>query len=56
MVIDRYPYEYVFGRVSELAQHTDPELHQHLDRLLEDDPLCHRVRADLGSRYPLMLV
>ena len=55
MLIDRYPYEDVFARVPELAQHTDPVLRQ-LDRLLEDDALYQQVRADLGRRYPLTLV
>lgn len=55
MLIDRYPPEDVFARVPELAQQTDPVLQQ-LDRLLEDDHLYRRVRADLGKRYPLTLV
>lgn len=55
MLIDHYPYEDVFARVPELAQHTDPVLRQ-LDHLLDDDALYQRVRADLGRRYPLTLV
>lgn len=55
MLMDRYPYEDVFARVPELAQQTDPVLQQ-VDRLLEDDQLYRRVRADLGTRYPLTLV
>ena len=55
MLIDRYPYEDVFARVPEVAQHTDPVLRQ-LDSLLEDDRLYQQVRADLGKRYPQTLV
>lgn len=55
MLVDRYPYEDVFARVPELAQQTDPVLQQ-LDRVLEDDQLYRRIRADLGTRYPLTLV
>src|SRR5689334_21077131 len=55
MLVDRYPFEEVFARVPELAQHTDPVLRQ-LDHLLDDDALYQRVRADLGKRYPLTLV
>jgi IS5 family transposase len=55
MLIDRHPYEDVFARVPELAGQTDPVLH-HLDRLLDDDRLYVRVRADLATRYPLTLV
>ena len=55
MLIDRYPYEDVFARVPELAQHTDPVLRQ-LDSLLDDDRLYQQVRADLGQRSPLTLV
>jgi hypothetical protein len=38
MLIDQYPYEDVFARVPELANHPDPVLH-HLDHLLDDDML-----------------
>lgn len=55
MLIDRYPFEDVFARVPELAQHTDPVLRQ-LDSLLDDDRHYQQVRADLGTRYPLTLV
>ncbi len=55
MLIDQYPYEDVFARVPELANHTDPVLRQ-LDTLLDDDTLYTHVRADLGKRYPLTLV
>jgi IS5 family transposase len=55
MLIDRHPYEDVFARVPELAAQTDPVL-RHLDRLLDDDVLYARVRADLVTRYPLTSV
>ena len=54
MLVDRYPREDVFIRVPELAEQTDPVLGQ-LDRLLDDDVLYARVRADLGRRYPRTL-
>jgi IS5 family transposase len=55
MLIDRYPAEDVFARVPELADQTDPVLVQ-LDRLLEDDLLFQRVRADLVRRHRLTAV
>ena len=38
LLIDQYPYDDVFARVPELANHTNPVLH-HLDHLLDDDML-----------------
>jgi IS5 family transposase len=55
MLIDRYEPEDVFARVPEVAAHTDPVLKE-LDRLLDDDELYQRVRADLGKRYRYTLV
>jgi transposase, IS5 family len=55
MLIDRYEPEDVFARVPELAEQTDPVLVQ-MDRLLDDDQLYARVRADLAHRYRLTLV
>jgi IS5 family transposase len=55
MLIDRYPPEDGFARVPELADQTDPVLMQ-LDRLLEDDRLFQRVRADLVRRHRLTAV
>lgn len=55
MLIDRYPHEDVFARVPELADRRDPVLAQ-IDRLLDDDVLYARVRADLARRYPLTSV
>jgi transposase, IS5 family len=54
MLVDRYPREDVFARVPELAAQTAPVLRQ-LDRLLDDDALYARVRADLGRRCPKTL-
>src|SRR5215469_6174790 len=55
MLVDRYPAEDVFARVPELANQTDPVLVK-LDRLLEDDQLFQRVRADLVRRHRLTAV
>ena len=55
MLVDRYQAEDVFARVPEVAAQTDPVLKE-LDRLLEDDQLYQKVRADLGKRYRLTLV
>jgi transposase, IS5 family len=55
MLVDRYQAEDVFARVPEVAAQTDPILKE-LDRLLEDDQLYQKVRADLGKRYRLTLV
>lgn len=55
MLIDRYPAEEVLARVPELENQTDPVLVK-LDRLLEDDLLFQRVRADLVRRYRLTAV
>jgi transposase, IS5 family len=52
VLVDRYAPEDVFARVPELAADTDPVLVR-LDRLLEDDELFARVRADLAGRYRL---
>jgi IS5 family transposase len=52
VLVDRYAPEDVFARVPELAADTDPVLVQ-LDRLLDDDELFDRVRADLARRYRL---
>ncbi len=44
-------HEDVLARVPEMTRHTDPVLVQ-IDRLLDDDVLFARVRADLVRRYP----
>jgi IS5 family transposase len=51
MIVDRYDPMNLFELVPKLELEMDPELAQ-LDRLLEDDVLFERVRADLCKRYP----
>ena len=51
MIVDRYDPINLFELVPKLELEMDPELAQ-LDRLLEDDVLFERVRADLCKRYP----
>jgi IS5 family transposase len=51
MIIDRYPPENLFAVVPKLAADFEPELRE-LDRLLDDDVLFQRVKADLAGRSP----
>lgn len=51
MIVDRYPAENLFAVVPKLAADFEPEL-QELDRLLDDDVLFQRVKADLSRRRP----
>jgi IS5 family transposase len=51
MIIDRYDPMNLFELVPKLELHFEPELAQ-LDRLLDDDVLFERVKADLCRRYP----
>ncbi len=51
MIIDRYDPVNLFQLVPQLQLEMDPELAA-LDRLLEDDVLFGRVKADLLRRYP----
>ena len=51
MIVDRYPPENLFAVVPKLAADFEPEL-QELDRLLDDDVLFQRVKADLAGRSP----
>jgi transposase, IS5 family len=51
MIIDRYPTENLFALVPQLATDFEPELRE-LDRLLDDDVLFQRVKADLARRRP----
>jgi IS5 family transposase len=55
MIIDRYDPMSLFDLVPQLALELDPIL-AGLDRLLEDDVLFQRVKADLARRAPLSLV
>ena len=51
MIVDRYAPINLFEMVPKLNIKMEPELRE-LDRLLEDDVLFERVRADLCQRYP----
>ncbi|MDQ5851796.1 MAG: ISNCY family transposase, partial [Chloroflexota bacterium] len=51
MIVDRYEPVNLLDRVPELATEFDAEL-QILDRLLEDDGIVTRVKADLIRRCP----
>ena len=51
MIVDRYDPINLFELVPKLKLEMDPEL-AHLDRLLDDDVLFERVKADLSRRYP----
>ena len=52
MLRDRYEPVDLFALVPQLGLEFDPQLAQ-LDRLLDDDQIFARVRADLARRYPL---
>jgi IS5 family transposase len=51
MIVDRYPSENLFAVVPKLRADLEPALRE-LDRLLEDDALFQRVKADLSQRRP----
>ena len=51
MIVNRYDPVNLFEMVPKLKLEFEPELAQ-LDRLLDDDVLFERVRADLCQRYP----
>jgi transposase, IS5 family len=51
MIVDRYPPENLFAVVPKLVADFEPELRE-LDRLLADDELFGRVKADLSRRRP----
>jgi IS5 family transposase len=51
MIVDRYDPMNLFELVPKLELEMEPELAQ-LDRLLDDDVIFERVRADLRCRYP----
>jgi IS5 family transposase len=52
MLRDRYDPIDLFALVPQLGLQFEPQLAQ-LDRLLDDDQIFARVRADLARRYPL---
>ena len=54
MLIDHYPPVNLFALVPKLAGEFEPEL-MLLDRLLDDDVIIARVRADLARRTPRTL-
>src|SRR5262249_20867492 len=51
MIVDRYEPMDLLALVPQLRLDVEPELRE-LDRLLEADVLCQRVKADLARRYP----
>jgi IS5 family transposase len=51
MIVDRYDPINLFELVPKLNLQMEPELAQ-LDRLLDDEVLFARVKADLARRYP----
>ncbi len=51
MIVDRYDPVNLFELVPKLMADFEPELRE-LDRLLEDDGILQRVKADLARRYP----
>jgi IS5 family transposase len=54
MIVDRYPPVNLFALVPKLRLAFEPELRE-LDRLLDDDILFQRVKADLARRAPRSL-
>src|SRR5690349_12223832 len=54
MIVDRHPPVRLFGLVPGLPEAFAPELAQ-LDRLLEDDEIFRRVKADMARRRPRSL-
>ncbi len=51
MLIDRYPPADLFALVPQLMAAFEPELRE-LDRLLDDDEVVQRLKADLARRAP----
>jgi IS5 family transposase len=51
MIVDRYDPVNLFDLVPKLMADFEPELRE-LDRLLDDDGILQRVKADLARRYP----
>ncbi len=51
MIVDRYEPVNLLEMVPKLMLEMEPQLAQ-LDRLLEDDVLFAKVKADLSNRYP----
>jgi transposase, IS5 family len=55
MLRERYAAENIFERIEVVGIEMEPVL-SHLDKLLDDDGLFWRVKADLGKRRPRTLV
>src|SRR4051812_43917689 len=51
MIVDRYEPTNLFDFVPKLLADFEPELRE-LDRLLEDDAIVQRVKADMARRAP----
>jgi transposase, IS5 family len=51
MLVDRYPPADLFALIPELSAAVEPELRE-LDRLLDDDEVFRRLKADLARRAP----
>src|SRR5919206_2125646 len=51
MIVDRYDPVDLFALVPKLMADFEPELRE-LDRLLDDDGILQRVKADLARRHP----
>ena len=51
MIVDRYPPRRLLRLAPDLPQAFEPELAQ-LDRLLEDDAIFGRIKADMARRRP----
>lgn len=51
MLVERYDPTDLFAFVPKLVAEFEPELRE-LDRLLDDDAILQRVKADLARRYP----
>jgi len=55
MIIERYDPVNLFELVPKLQLEMEPELAE-LDRLLQDDEIFQRIKADMAKRYPHTLV
>ena len=51
MIVDCYDPVNLFEMVPKLNLEMEPELAE-LDRLLDDDAICERVKKDFSKRYP----
>jgi len=51
MIVDRYAPVNLFALVPTLRADFEPELRE-LDRLLDDDAILQRIKADVARRHP----